>query len=86
MAEEVGGFVLVHVSTPLQECERRDLKGLYAQARRGNIPYFTGVSAPYEEPEDADVRVDTTALSRDDALRRVVDHLVEQGWIPVTSP
>ena len=58
-----GAFVLVHVATPLEECERRDRKGLYAKARRGEIPEFTGISAPYEEPEDADVRVDTTGRS-----------------------
>ena len=60
-AEEAGAiFVLVHVATPLEECERRDRKGLYAKARAGEIPEFTGISSPYEEPEDADVRIDTT--------------------------
>ena len=55
MVEEAGGaFVLVHVATPLEECERRDRKGLYAKARRGEIPEFTGISSPYEEPTDAD--------------------------------
>ena len=49
-----GAFFLVHVATPLEECERRDRKGLYAKARRGEIPEFTGISSPYEEPEDAD--------------------------------
>ena len=61
MVEEAGGaFVLVHVATPLEECERRDRKGLYAKARRGEIPDFTGISSPYEEPTDAAVRIDTT--------------------------
>ncbi len=55
-----GRFVLVHVATPLAECERRDRKGLYARARRGEIPDFTGISAPYEAPENPDLRVDTT--------------------------
>ena len=55
MVEDAGGaFVLVHVATPLEECERRDRKGLYAKARRGEIPEFTGISSPYEEPADAD--------------------------------
>ena len=54
MVEDAGGeFVLVHVATPLEECERRDRKGLYAKARAGEIPEFTGISSPYEEPEDA---------------------------------
>lgn len=55
-----GRFVLVHVATPLAECERRDRKGLYAKARRGEIPDFTGISAPYEAPDTPDLRVDTT--------------------------
>jgi sulfate adenylyltransferase len=55
-----GRFVLVHVATPLEECERRDRKGLYAAARRGEIPDFTGISAPYDVPADPDLRLDTT--------------------------
>ncbi|WP_299443230.1 adenylyl-sulfate kinase [uncultured Phycicoccus sp.] len=61
MASDRGArFVLVHVATPLAECERRDRKGLYAAARRGDIADFTGISAPYEEPEHPDLRLDTT--------------------------
>jgi sulfate adenylyltransferase len=73
MVEEAGGlFVLVHVSTPLEECERRDRKGLYAKARAGEIPEFTGISSPYDEPADATVRVDTTGRSVQDALADVL--------------
>ena len=73
MVEEAGGaFVLVHVATPLEECERRDRKGLYAKARRGEIPEFTGISSPYEEPEDAAVRVDTTGRTIEDALAEII--------------
>ena len=76
MVEEAGGaFVLVHVATPLEECERRDRKGLYAKARRGEIPEFTGISSPYEEPDDAAVRVDTTGRSIEDALSDVLEEL-----------
>ena len=81
MVQEVGDLVLVHVSTPLEECERRDVKGLYARARAGEIPSFTGISDPYEEPLDADVVVDTSVLSPDEALGRVLDHLVAGGWL-----
>ncbi len=81
MAEAVGDFLLVHVSTPLQECERRDLKGLYAQARAGLVAEFTGVSDPYETPTDADLTIDTSRLSRVEALTRVVDLLVSGGWV-----
>jgi sulfate adenylyltransferase len=73
MVEAAGGeFVLVHVATPLEECERRDRKGLYAKARAGEIPEFTGISSPYEEPADAAVRVDTTGRSVEDALADVL--------------
>jgi sulfate adenylyltransferase len=73
MVEDAGGvFVLVHVATPLEECERRDRKGLYAKARAGEIPEFTGISSPYEEPADATVRVDTTGRTIEDALADVL--------------
>lgn len=73
MVDEAGGeFVLIHVATPLEECERRDRKGLYAKARRGEIPEFTGISSPYEEPEDADLRIDTTGRSIEDCLDEVL--------------
>ncbi|WNV76392.1 adenylyl-sulfate kinase [Geodermatophilus sp. DSM 44513] len=68
-----GGFVLVHVATPLAECEARDRKGLYARARRGEIPAFTGISDPYEVPTDAEVRVDTTGRDVDACARLVLD-------------
>jgi sulfate adenylyltransferase len=73
MVEAVGGeFVLVHVATPLEECERRDRKGLYAKARAGEIPEFTGISSPYDEPTDVAVRVDTTGRTIEDALADVL--------------
>lgn len=81
MAQATGGFVLVHVNTPLAECERRDLKGLYAKARAGLIAEFTGVSDPYEEPTDADLRIDTSAIPPDQALDRVVRYLEDAGWL-----
>ena len=82
MVDDAGGaFVLVHVATPLEECERRDRKGLYAKARRGEIPEFTGISSPYEEPDDATVRVDTTGRSIEDALGDVLDTLYDAGYL-----
>ncbi len=76
LVEDAGGeFVLVHVATPLEECERRDRKGLYAKARAGEIPEFTGISSPYEEPEDAAVRIDTTGRTLDECLAEVLPHL-----------
>ncbi|CUU55810.1 sulfate adenylyltransferase [Parafrankia irregularis] len=75
------GFVLVHVSTPREVCEGRDRKGLYAKARAGVIPAFTGVSDPYEEPVDAEVVVNTADLSATEAVDQVVAHLVQAGWV-----
>jgi sulfate adenylyltransferase len=71
-------FLLVHVKAPLDVCEARDRKGLYARARRGEIADFTGISSPYEEPLDADVVIDTTITSAADGARRVRDALEER--------
>ena len=81
MVEANGDLVLVWVSTPLEECERRDRKGLYAKARRGDIPDFTGISSPYEAPDDADLVIDTTHVSIEHAVEQVWDYLVDGGWI-----
>jgi sulfate adenylyltransferase len=70
-----GAFVLVHVATPLEECEARDRKGLYARARRGEIPEFTGISDPYEEPTDAELTIDTRTSGVDESARRVLAFL-----------
>jgi sulfate adenylyltransferase len=80
-----GAFFLVHVATPLEECERRDRKGLYAKARRGEIPEFTGISSPYEEPKDADVRVDTTGRTIEEALDDVIAGLRDAGYLDLTT-
>ena len=81
MVSEVGDFLLVHVSTPLEVCEARDRKGLYAQARAGLIGSFTGISDPYEAPDDADVVIDTSLVSRRDAVATVLDQLTRGGWL-----
>jgi len=81
MAAEAGDFVLVHVSTPLAECEKRDRKGLYAKARAGVIGSFTGISDPYEEPADADLSVDTSVMSRHEAVAAVIGQLTRGGWL-----
>jgi len=82
VAEAGGALVLVHVATPIEECERRDRKGLYARARAGEIPDFTGISSPYEEPTDAEVRIDTTGLTVAEAVDAVVSHLLHHGHLP----
>jgi sulfate adenylyltransferase len=77
-----GGYVLVHVATPLDVCEARDRKGLYARARAGEITGFTGIDDPYEVPDDAALTIDTTDLTPRDAADRVLAHLEEEGWWP----
>ena len=81
MVREVGDFLLVYVSTPLEVCEQRDRKGLYAQARAGVIGSFTGISDPYEEPADADLVIDTSVVSRHDAVAAVLTMLTKGGWL-----
>ncbi len=69
-------FIEVHVSTPLEECERRDVKGLYARARKGEISHFTGISDPYEPPENPEIELDTASgISVEEACRQVVQYL-----------
>ena len=82
MVREVGDFLLVHVATPVQVCEARDRKGLYAKARAGVIDNFTGVSDPYEEPTDAEVTIDTSATSRQQSVDAVLRLLATGGWLP----
>jgi sulfate adenylyltransferase len=82
MVGEVGDFLLVHVATPVQVCEARDRKGLYAKARAGVIGNFTGVSDPYEEPTDAELTIDTSAMSRQQSVDAVLRLLTAGGWLP----
>lgn len=80
MAADIIGkddFREVYVSTPLSVCEQRDVKGLYARARRGEIKDFTGVSAPFEAPEHPDLELDTSVLSLEEAVNRVL-HLISE--------
>jgi sulfate adenylyltransferase len=81
LVEPGGGFLLVHVSTALEVCEARDRKGLYAKARAGELPEFTGISDPYEVPEDADVTIDTTELTAEEAAQQIILHLESEGYI-----
>ena len=85
MIEPVGGFVLVHVSTPIETCEARDRKWLYAKARAGLIKEFTGISDPYEEPRDADIHLDTSDLTPEEAAHQVILHLEKEGYIGVNG-
>jgi sulfate adenylyltransferase len=79
--EPHGGFCLVHLATPIETCEARDRKGLYAKARAGIVKEFTGISDPYEAPEDAEVVIDTTSLSPEEAAQEILLYLEREGYI-----
>lgn len=79
--EQGGGFMLCHVNTPLEECERRDRKGLYKKARAGVIKEFTGISDPYEAPEDADITLDTMQYSADELAQQIILQLEKRGYL-----
>jgi len=81
MVEPCGGFVLVHMATPLSVCEQRDRKGIYAKARAGLIKEFTGISDPYEAPDDADVVIDTSVVTPEEATREILLYLESEGFI-----
>ena len=81
MIEEYGGFIEVFVATSLEVCEKRDRKGIYAKARAGLIKGFTGIDDPYEPPENAEVIVDTSDLTPDEAAQEVLLELQRQGYI-----
>lgn len=72
-------FIEVHVATSLEECQRRDPKGLYARARSGELKRLTGVDAPYEPPEDADLVIDTTGADLDDLVAQVIELLNQRS-------
>jgi bifunctional enzyme CysN/CysC len=78
---EPGEFIEIFVSTPLSTCEARDPKGLYAKARSGALPSFTGIDSPYEPPEHADLVLDTASAGPEELANRVVDLLVARGMI-----
>lgn len=82
MVEPHGAFVEVWVKAPVEECARRDVKGLYAKALSGEIKQFTGVSDPYEAPVDPEVVLDTQAQSPEESVEQVLAYLEREGLIP----
>jgi sulfate adenylyltransferase len=83
--ERGGGFVLVHVDAPLQVCELRDRKGLYAKARAGLVQHFTGISDPYEAPADAEITVPTAEIAPGEAAQQILLYLEREGYITPSS-
>ncbi len=76
-----GSFILVYLATPIETCEGRDVKGLYAKARAGLIGNFTGVSDPYEAPEDAEITINTSELSAEESAERILQYLQTEGYL-----
>jgi adenylylsulfate kinase len=76
-----GDFIEVHLDASVETCETRDPKGLYKKARAGEIPEFTGVSAPYEPPENPELVLDTGSLSVDQSVSRIIEYLEEKGYL-----
>ncbi|HZP49278.1 MAG TPA: bifunctional sulfate adenylyltransferase/adenylylsulfate kinase [Vicinamibacterales bacterium] len=85
LVEPVGGFVLVHLSTSLAVCEERDRKGLYAKARAGIVQQFTGISDPYEAPNDAELTIDTASNAPDAAADQILGWLAANGYLDVVE-
>lgn len=77
-----GDFLEIHCACPLEECERRDVKGMYRRARAGEIPLFTGVDSPYEEPIDAELVIRTDLLSLEESVERIIVAMVARGVVP----
>lgn len=76
-----GEFVEIYVKCPLDVCEQRDVKGLYKKARTGEIKEFTGISAPYEEPDNPELTIDTSVLSVEESTRTILEYLEENGYV-----
>lgn len=81
MAREIVGeedFLEVYISTPIEECERRDVKGLYARARKGEVKNFTGISAPFEAPVSADIAIDTSKIPLEESVRTLTELIIKR--------
>ena len=85
LVEAAGLFLLVYVATPIDVCEARDPKGLYQRARAGTLPEFTGISDPYDVPDDADVTIDTSHVTVAQAVDRLMDALDARGLLTPTN-
>ncbi|MFX1274396.1 MAG: adenylyl-sulfate kinase [Promethearchaeota archaeon] len=80
--EEIGDFILVYVKCSLQECENRDVKGMYAKARAGEIKEFTGIDSPFEEPDTADIIVESDKQTIDESKNIILNALDKMGYLP----
>ena len=80
--DEIGDYILVYVKCSIEECERRDVKGMYAKARAGIIKEFTGIDSPFEEPDEADIIVETDAQTVEESKKIILEALDKMGYLP----
>jgi len=78
---KAGEFIEIYVKCPLEVCEQRDTKGLYKKARKGEVKEFTGISAPYEEPLNPELTIDTSKMSIEESTRTIIAYLEEKGYV-----
>ncbi len=81
LRESVENYIEVFVNAPLEVCEKRDVKGLYKKARAGEIPFFTGITDPYDAPDNPDIEVRTDKLSENECVEQIINYLKEKGFI-----
>ena len=81
LISKAGSYIEVHVATPLEVCEERDVKGLYAKARNGIIKGFTGIDDPYEEPKNPEMSINTSHISQEEAVQQVLLYLEKEGFL-----
>jgi len=81
LISQVGEYIEVHISTPLETCEKRDVKGLYAKARKGIIKGFTGIDDPYENPVNPELSIDTSNISQEEAVQQILIYLENKGFL-----
>ncbi len=80
--QEIGAYILVYVKCPIEVCEQRDVKGMYAKARAGEIKQFTGIDSPFEEPDKADIIVDTSKQTIEESKETILNALGKMGYLP----
>ena len=85
LISQVGGYIEIYVNTPLEKCEERDAKGLYALARKGKIKEFTGISDPYEEPKNAEIVINSSKTSPEELVDQIYGAICERGYIAINK-
>ena len=81
MISKLGGYIEIHISTPLEKCEERDVKGLYKLAREGKLKEFTGISDPYENPSNAELVIDSSGFAPEKLVDKIFSYIKECGFI-----